>query len=101
MKTVEQVQVRLFLFDAKEIVTMRKNDGGFVISCPRLKGCHSQGNTPSEAIENIKDAIEAYKEAVGLSNQVTFSTSQDFSETVIAEQPSTTRHAYFWSGKSS
>ncbi len=32
-------------------------DNGFNVSCPALPGCHSQGDTEKEAIENIKDAI--------------------------------------------
>ena len=32
-------------------------DDGYNISCPALPGCHSQGDTEKEAIENIKDAI--------------------------------------------
>jgi antitoxin HicB len=32
-------------------------DGGFNVSCPALPGCHSQGDTEKEAIENIRDAI--------------------------------------------
>jgi len=32
-------------------------DDGFNVSCPALPGCHSQGDTEEEAIENIKDAI--------------------------------------------
>jgi antitoxin HicB len=31
--------------------------GGFVVSCPSLPGCHSQGETIEEALENIKEAI--------------------------------------------
>jgi predicted RNase H-like HicB family nuclease len=27
------------------------------VHCPAIPGCHSQGNTIEEAIENIKDAI--------------------------------------------
>lgn len=34
--------------------------GGFVVSCPTLKGCVSQGETEEEALENIKDAIRTY-----------------------------------------
>ena len=37
-------------------------DGGFVVSCPALKGCHSQGETRAEALEMIKDAIAAHEE---------------------------------------
>ena len=32
-------------------------DFGYVAHCPAIPGCHSQGNTMEEAIENIKDAI--------------------------------------------
>mgnify|MGYP002067378320 CR=1 FL=1 len=33
-------------------------DGGFNVSCPALPGCHSQGESQEEAIENIHDAIQ-------------------------------------------
>jgi len=33
-------------------------DGGYVVTCPSLPGCHSQGNTVQEALTNIKEAIE-------------------------------------------
>ena len=32
-------------------------DGGYNVSCPALTGCHSQGDTQEEAIENIREAI--------------------------------------------
>ncbi|MEK6756162.1 MAG: type II toxin-antitoxin system HicB family antitoxin [Bacteroidota bacterium] len=32
--------------------------GGYVVSCPSLPGCFSQGDTVEEAVENIKKAIE-------------------------------------------
>ena len=31
--------------------------GGYVISCPSLPGCYSQGDSIDEALENIKEAI--------------------------------------------
>ena len=31
--------------------------GGYVVSCPSLPGCYSQGETIEEALENIKEAI--------------------------------------------
>jgi predicted RNase H-like HicB family nuclease len=39
-------------------------DGYWVAECPSLKGCVSQGKTREEAIENIKEAIEVYIEAL-------------------------------------
>jgi predicted RNase H-like HicB family nuclease len=38
--------------------------GGYVISCPTLHGCVSQGETEKEALENIKDAIKTYLESI-------------------------------------
>ncbi len=32
-------------------------DGWWVVECPSLPGCVSQGKTEEEALENIKDAI--------------------------------------------
>jgi predicted RNase H-like HicB family nuclease len=34
--------------------------GGYVVYCPTLKGCVSQGDTEEEALDNIKDAIKTY-----------------------------------------
>ena len=34
--------------------------GGYVVSCPALPGCCSEGETREEALANIRDAIEAY-----------------------------------------
>jgi len=34
--------------------------GGYVVYCPTLRGCVSQGETEEEALENIKDAIRTY-----------------------------------------
>jgi predicted RNase H-like HicB family nuclease len=38
--------------------------GGFIASYPGLPGCFSQGDTAEEAIENIKDAIQACLESL-------------------------------------
>ncbi len=38
-------------------VVLIESDEGFSVSCPALKGCHSQGKTKTEALENIRDAI--------------------------------------------
>ena len=39
-------------------------DGMFVVQCPSLPGCVSQGKTREEALENIKDAIKGYLESL-------------------------------------
>lgn len=35
-------------------------DGIFVAECPSLPGCVSQGTTRTEALRNIREAIEGY-----------------------------------------
>ncbi len=42
-------------------VTMeRAEDGWWVVECPALPGCVSQGRDEKEAIENIREAITAW-----------------------------------------
>jgi len=42
------------------IILEREEDGGYHAFCPALPGCHTQGDTYEEALENIKDAIKLY-----------------------------------------
>ncbi|NKQ39540.1 MAG: type II toxin-antitoxin system HicB family antitoxin [Methanosarcinales archaeon] len=43
----------------KFIVTIDQDeDGMFVVECPSIPRCISQGKTEQEAIKNIKDAIK-------------------------------------------
>jgi predicted RNase H-like HicB family nuclease len=35
----------------------RDEDGVWIVECPAIPGCVSQGKTKEEALENIKDAI--------------------------------------------
>ncbi|NLV45049.1 MAG: type II toxin-antitoxin system HicB family antitoxin [Candidatus Hydrogenedentes bacterium] len=37
----------------------RDEDGVWVVECPSIPGCISQGKTREEAIENIREAIGA------------------------------------------
>ena len=42
------------------VVVAPDEDGVFVVECPALPGCISQGKTREEALTNIKDAITGY-----------------------------------------
>lgn len=42
------------------IVIEQDEDGMFVVECPALPGCISQGKTRLQAVRNIKDAIKLY-----------------------------------------
>jgi len=46
------------------ILVEQDEDGMFVVECPTLPGCISQGNTREKAIANIKDAIDGYLESL-------------------------------------
>jgi predicted RNase H-like HicB family nuclease len=56
------------LFAAEEImrykVVLEESEEGFSVSVPGLPGCHSQGATEQEALENVADAISEYLEVV-------------------------------------
>ena len=45
-------------------IRLEETDEGFVVWCPGLPGCWSQGESEEEALENIKDAIKTYLETV-------------------------------------
>ncbi len=36
----------------------RDEDGAWVVECPAIPGCVSQGETREQALENIRDAIK-------------------------------------------
>lgn len=46
------------------IIIEQDEDGIFVVEAPSLPGCISQGKTRDEALNNIKEAIEAYLETL-------------------------------------
>lgn len=45
-------------------VVINESEEGFSVSCPGLPGCWSQGQTESEALENIQDGIREYLETI-------------------------------------
>ncbi|MBW2663181.1 MAG: type II toxin-antitoxin system HicB family antitoxin [Deltaproteobacteria bacterium] len=44
---------------------------GYIVSCPSLPGCFSQGETSDEALENIKEAIQACLESLAIKSYIT------------------------------
>ena len=46
------------------VILEREPDGGFHVLCPALPGCHSQGDTLDEAMQNMREAIEVYLESL-------------------------------------
>ncbi len=48
----------------REVILYPGEDGYWVVECPSLPGCVSQGKTKKEAIKNIKEAISCYIHAL-------------------------------------
>ena len=40
------------------VIIDRDEDGVWVVECPAIPGCVSQGRTKEEALENIREAIQ-------------------------------------------
>lgn len=50
-------------------VVLEQDEEGFAASIPILPGCHSQGATEQEALENIADAAKEYLAVVSELNR--------------------------------
>ncbi len=44
----------------RQVIVYPGEDDYYIVECPSLPGCISQGRTKEEAIGNIREAIEAY-----------------------------------------
>ena len=44
----------------RQVLVYPGEDGFWVVECPSLPGCVSQGASKQEALANIKEAIEGY-----------------------------------------
>jgi len=47
-----------------DVVLLEDETGGYVAIVPALPGCHTQGNTLTEVMENVKEAIDLYVETL-------------------------------------
>lgn len=52
---------RVYGFD---IVILKDESGGYVALVPALPGCHTQGDTMDEVLDNVREAIELYLETI-------------------------------------
>jgi predicted RNase H-like HicB family nuclease len=46
------------------VILEKEEDGGYHAFCPSLPGCHTQGDTYDETMDNIKDAVKLYIESL-------------------------------------
>ena len=47
-----------------DVVLLEDETGGYVAIVPALPGCHTQGETLAEVMENVKEAIDLYWETL-------------------------------------
>ncbi|MEO8169030.1 MAG: type II toxin-antitoxin system HicB family antitoxin [bacterium] len=51
------------------VVIAQDEDGVFIAEVPSLPGCISQGKTREDAMQNIREAVEAYLESLRKHNE--------------------------------
>jgi predicted RNase H-like HicB family nuclease len=44
------------------VLIHKEEDNGYWGECPELPGCFSQGDTPDELMENMREAVSLYLE---------------------------------------
>lgn len=71
------------MLNFKVIIEEDKEDGGYVVECPALPGCASQGDTVEEALENIKEAIRGWLKAEYGKIPETFDVNQQILEVAV------------------
>lgn len=54
------------------IIIEQDSDGIFIVDCPGFKGCRSCGATIEEAMDNIREVIEACLEEMPSTGDVRF-----------------------------
>ena len=52
----------------RHIILYNGEDGWWIAECPSLPGCVSQGKTVEEAMKNVREAVQAYIEALEMDN---------------------------------
>ena len=43
-------------------IIIEQDENGYFATCPELQGCHAQGESYEETLDNIKDAIKLHLE---------------------------------------
>jgi predicted RNase H-like HicB family nuclease len=53
----------------RQVIVYQDEDGVWIADVPSLPGCHSDGETREQAIENVKEAIALYLESMQASGE--------------------------------
>lgn len=66
------------------IIVEKDEDGFYVVECPLLKGCYTQGETLDEALKNIREVIEMCLEEESEDTIAEIANIQEFSFHTVA-----------------
>jgi predicted RNase H-like HicB family nuclease len=58
---------------------VEKDESEFHAWCPELPGCHTHGKSVNEALENLKDAVQLYLDAI-MEEEIARQTAQTLDE---------------------
>ena len=47
-----------------DVVIIEDETGGYIAFVPALPGCHTQGDSLNELMDNVKEAVELYLETL-------------------------------------
>ena len=56
--------VRGYMMYEFDVVIIEDETGGYIAFVPALPGCHTQGDTLNELMNNVKEAVELYLETL-------------------------------------
>ena len=70
-------------YDFKIMIEPDEESGGYVVTCPSLPGCYSQGDTIDDAIVNIKEAILLCLEDMQANNEEIHDSSKTLLGSVV------------------
>lgn len=60
----------------KVSVIIEKDESGYFAYVPELPGCHTQGESHAEVMQNIQEAIDLYLEVLSLEERVQLTSQQ-------------------------
>lgn len=69
-----------------QVLIQRDEDGIYIASCPAIKGCHSQGKTYEEALENVTEAMELCVEHLAEKSKSGVKDLQDYPKFIATEE---------------
>ncbi|MBC8175364.1 MAG: type II toxin-antitoxin system HicB family antitoxin [Candidatus Marinimicrobia bacterium] len=64
---------------------IEKDEHGYYAFCPELKGCHTQGDTLEEVMDNIREAIGLYLETLSKEEKKLYLSQEIFTTALEVE----------------